>query len=87
MLGFSGSWVELGVTQFWRRTGPILIWAMVYLPVTQPNWKSGSVMAIMVDDEAIDKVQSQFPLMRYAIHNILQSTISCLLLTLNEGPN
>jgi hypothetical protein len=26
----------------------------------QPNWKSGSVMAIMVDDEAIDKVQSQF---------------------------
>jgi hypothetical protein len=44
-------------------------------------------MAIMVDDEAIDKVQSQFPLMRYTIHNILQSTISCLLLTLNEGPN
>jgi hypothetical protein len=27
----------------------------------QPNWKSGSVMAIMVDDESIDKVQSQFP--------------------------
>ncbi|WJX51881.1 hypothetical protein P8452_38044 [Trifolium repens] len=27
----------------------------------QPNWKSGSVIAIMVDDEAIDKVQSQFP--------------------------
>ncbi|WJX57068.1 hypothetical protein P8452_42665 [Trifolium repens] len=26
----------------------------------QPNWKSGSVMAIMLDDEAIDKVQSQF---------------------------
>jgi hypothetical protein len=25
--------------------------------------------------------------MRYAIHNILQLTIACLLLTVNEGPD
>jgi hypothetical protein len=27
----------------------------------QPNWKSGSVMAIIIDDYFIEKVQSQFP--------------------------
>jgi hypothetical protein len=27
----------------------------------QTNWKSGSVMAIIIDDYFIEKVQSQFP--------------------------
>jgi hypothetical protein len=35
-VGFSGSWTELGVTRFWSWVGPIFVWAMIHLPVTQP---------------------------------------------------
>jgi hypothetical protein len=44
-------------------------------------------MAIMVDDEAIDKVQSQFPPDEVCNSQYIQLTIACLLLTVNEGPD